>query len=223
VPSLLYGATKLYPANPPSTDVVLDNILPNAFNRSPSSKGLSNASPLVRYISMVSLSAAFQKYGRVRQAFRKVILALESIEASNTEEMTVKPSDNWRKGLETIREGLRRRVPEIQTLVNLFNQAATGTKSATMDEQEYAAQTQMIQDTAFRLIRYYQEYVPETLMESNIDPGNFIPSDILAVKPGTMIHLLNLFLNMPDFNWTSKSCKLSLFYFILIHSLLTSS
>lgn len=76
-----------------------------------------------------------------------------------------------------------------------------------VDQDELNYQNQLLQDTAFRLIRYYQEFVPEALMESNIDPGNFIPADILSVKPGTLIHLLKLFLSMPDFNWTSKSCK----------------
>lgn len=111
--------------------------------------------------------------------------------------------------MESVREGLRRRVPEIQTLVALHKQTSNKMAAAQegVDEEEQACQNQLLQDTAFRLIRYYQEFVPEALMESNIDPGNFIPSDILSVKPGTLIHLLKLFLSMPDFNWTSKSCK----------------
>lgn len=222
VPSLYYGETRLYPAEPPSADTVLDNILPNVFNRSPSSKGLQHASPLVRYTTMIALSAVFQKYSKVAHAFEKVIMALESSESQQkqqpltTEQKPSKPSENWRKCLESVREGLRRRVPEVQTLVALHKQtsnkmAATAAQEGVVDDDEQAYQNQLLQDTAFRLIRYYQEFVPEALMESNIDPGNFIPSDILSVKPGTLIHLLRLFLAMPDFNWTSKSGKITLY------------
>lgn len=211
VPSLYYGATRLYPAQPPSVDTILDNILPTAFNRSPSSKGLQHASALVRYTTMVALSAVFQKYSKVAHAIEKVIMALETSEMNQKKQNDNKevetPSENWKKCLESVREGLRRRVPEIQTLVTLHKQTSNKMATEGVDEEEQAYQNQLLQDTAFRLIRYYQEFVPEALMESNIDPGNFIPADILSVKPGTLIHLLKLFLSMPDFNWTSKSCK----------------
>ncbi|KAG2200281.1 hypothetical protein INT47_000274 [Mucor saturninus] len=212
VPSLFYGVTRLYPAEPPSFETILDNILPNVFNRSPSSKGLQHTSPLVRYTTMVALSAVFQKYSKVSHAMEKVIMALETSEMNQKEQQIsdessvqqTKPSENWKRCLESVREGLRRRVPEIQTLVTLHKQTSIK-MAADTDDNEQACQNQLIQDTAFRLIRYYQEFVPEALMESNIDPGNFIPADILSVKPGTLIHLLRLFLSMPDFNWTSRS------------------
>lgn len=217
VPSLYYGATRLYPADPPSPETILDNILPNVFNRSSSSKGLQHASPLVRYATMLALSAVFQKYSKVAHAIEKVIMSLEASEMNSREQIVAdgqleqpsKPSENWKKCIESVREGLRRRVPEIQTLVALHKQTSNKMASVQegVNEEEQATQNQLLQDTAFRLIRYYQEFVPEALMESNIDPGNFIPADILAVKPGTLIHLLKLFLSMPDFNWTSKSCK----------------
>lgn len=214
VPSLYYGATRLYPAEPPSFETILDNILPNVFSRSPSSKGLQHTSPLVRYTTMIALSAVFQKYSKVSHAMEKVIMALETSEMNQKERISdksavqqSKPSENWKKCLESVREGLRRRVPEIQTVVALHKQTSTK-MAADVNDDEQACQNQLLQDTAFRLIRYYQEFVPEALMESNIDPGNFIPADILSVKPGTLIHLLRLFLSMPEFNWTSKSCKI---------------
>lgn len=207
VPSLLYGSSGLYPAEPPAADVIIDNILPNVFNRSPSSKGLQHSSPLVRYATMLVLSAVFQKYDKVVESVKKVIMSLETSELNS--KTTSKTSDNWNKCLENVREGLRRRVPEIQTLVALYKQTTAKSVAKDMDEEESKAQNQLLQETAFRLIRYYQEFVRETLMESNIDPGNFIPTDILAVKPGTLIHLLKLFLSLPDFNWTTKACKLT--------------
>ncbi|KAI7906920.1 ribosome 60S biogenesis N-terminal-domain-containing protein [Cokeromyces recurvatus] len=211
VPSLYYGSTELYPAEPPSPETILDNILPNVFNRSASSKGLQHASPLVRYTTMLVLSAAFQKYDKVAQSIKNVIMSLENLEmeqnrVNNTSnEDQNKPFENWKRCLENVREGLRRRVPDILILVALHKRTTNITVLEGMDEEEIKCQNQLLQDTAFRIIRYYQEFIPETLMESNIDPGNFIPSDILNVKPGTLIHILTLFLNMPNFNWTNKS------------------
>lgn len=211
VPSLFYGPTQLYPAEPPAVDTILDNILPNVFNRSPSSKGLQHASPLVRYTTMIVLSSAFQKYSKVAHTINRVIMALETPETTQTtKEEQQQPSETWKKCLDNIRQGLRRRVPEIQLLVALHKQTSNkmGMQKEETDADEMMSQHQLLHDTAFRLIRYYQEFVPEALMESNIDIGNFIPADILSVKPGTLIHLLKLFLSIPDFNWTSKSCKL---------------
>lgn len=203
VPSLSYGSTGLYSAEPPSADTVLDNILPNAFNRSFSSKGLQHTSPLVRYATMVVLSASFQKYSKVVLSFERVIKDLESLE--NKDSSRLKNSENWFQCLQNVREGIRRRTPEIQTIVNLFKQTTNQKETGDVDEEELNMQRQLLQQTSFKLIRYYQELVPETLMETNIDPSHFIPADILSVKPGSLIQLLHLFLNMPNFNWTSRS------------------
>ncbi|KAI9259929.1 ribosome 60S biogenesis N-terminal-domain-containing protein [Sporodiniella umbellata] len=198
VPSLSYGNTGLYSAEPPAAATVLENILPNAFNRSFSSKGLQHTSALVRYTTMVVLSATFQKYNKTLLSFESVICDLESLEIKDASRS--KSSENWKKCLQAVREGLRRRTPEIQTIVSLFKQTTSSDK-----EGEEEIQRQLLQETSFRLIRYYQEFVPESLMETNIDPSHFIPTDILSVKPGILIQLLHLFLNMPNFNWTGRS------------------
>ncbi|KAI8968983.1 ribosome 60S biogenesis N-terminal-domain-containing protein [Mycotypha africana] len=212
VPSLMYGTTGLYPAEPPAMNIILDNIIPNVFNRSASSKGLQHASPLVRYVTMTYLATVFQKFDKVSKAMRNAIMILEKSEAENrktdnTEDIiTQKPSQTWKKCLDSVQEGVRRRIPEIQTIIALYKQTTNKTELRNgPNEEELRAQNDLLEDTAFRLIRYYQEFVPETLMESNIDPTNLIPSDILSVKPATLIHLLKLLLNMRHFNLAGKS------------------
>ncbi|KAI8980871.1 ribosome 60S biogenesis N-terminal-domain-containing protein [Pilobolus umbonatus] len=219
VPSLYYSNTELYPAHPPEVDTILENVCPNVFNRLLSSKGLQNGSPLVRYTTLLTLAAFFQKYGKVLKAVKEVIMVLEGTEADNSNG-TEKPSRNWRKCLGTMREGLRRRMPEFQVLV-LLHRKVTKDKNeneTNIDANELRCQNQLMEDTSFRLIRYYQEYIPEALMESHIDPASFIPADILSVKPSVLIHILKLFLSMPDFNWTNKSSGNSTTY---LTSLLT--
>ncbi|CAO3683818.1 unnamed protein product [Rhizopus microsporus] len=198
VPALSYGTTGMYAADPPAVDTILDNILPNAFGRAISSKGLQHASPLVRYTTMVVLAASFQKYNKVKQAFQKVIHDLERLEDGS------RSSEAWSKCLQHVHEGLRRRTPEIQTVINLYKQTLSQ-KNEGMDKAEQESQREFLYETALRVIRYYQEFLPETLMEANIDVSNFIPEDILSVKPGLLMQLLHLFLSMSTFNWTSRS------------------
>ncbi|KAI7871775.1 ribosome 60S biogenesis N-terminal-domain-containing protein [Spinellus fusiger] len=208
-PSFCYGDTQLYRASPPSVNVILGNILPNVFGRSVSSKGLQHASPLVRYITMVVLAAVFQKHAKVTKAIQHVITTLQDSQDSQEIQTTTDqplPSQQWQKCLESVRDGLRRRVPEISVLVAIYNQASQAKKESVSEaEDEVIAQSQMLQDSAFRLISYYQEFLPETMMESNTDPANFIPQDILSVRPSSLVHLLELLSNLPDFKWSNKS------------------
>ncbi|KAI8388470.1 ribosome 60S biogenesis N-terminal-domain-containing protein [Radiomyces spectabilis] len=226
VPPLYYGNDNTYPSEPPEAETILDNILPNVFGRSLSTKGLQHASALVRYTTLIGISVSFQKYGKVAEAMRHVISVLEkSQEYPGTNEAKLRQSITaWRRCLENVREGLRRRVPEIQILNAIYNQVTNKRDSATQQQQqqqddaEIVAQYQMLEDAAFRLIRYYQAHLPEIIMESNIDPTHFIPVDLLSIRPGSLIHLLEFLLDLPDFQWSSKADKTS---FTHITTLLT--
>ncbi|KAG0192599.1 hypothetical protein DFQ28_008597 [Apophysomyces sp. BC1034] len=206
IPSLYYGDTQLYPITPPKVSTILENILPGVFGRSASSKGLQHASPLVRYATMTALAAAFQKFDKVTTAMQTVISTLDENDHANGE-IDEKPSEKWRKCLENVQESLRRRIPEIHILVALYSKSLVDKRdpAAEEDASEITAQRQVLQDSAFRLIRYYQQYLPETMMESSVDPSNFIPSDILSVRPGSLVHLLELLLCLPDFRWSNKA------------------
>ncbi|KAL0077698.1 ribosome 60S biogenesis N-terminal-domain-containing protein [Phycomyces blakesleeanus] len=210
-PSFYYGDTQLYRATPPEIETILGNTIPNVFGRSFSTKGLLHASPLVRYTTMLILAAAFQKHAKVTKAINQVISTLEDSEESSkilNDTIEELPSRQWQKCLEGIREGLRRRVPELYVFVAIHSQTSGKKKEKApegVDEQEFDAQNEMLGDSAFRLIRYYQEFLPETIMESNTDPSNFVPSDILSVRPSSLVHLLELLLCSPDFKWTNKA------------------
>lgn len=204
VPSLYYSNTKLYPLVPPVANTILDSILPNAFGRAVSSRGLKHASPLVTYVTMLVLSAAFIKYGQVQQALSK---AIASLEEGNADAAAIK---SWRKCLKEVQEELRRRMPDILTVITVYQESSSDKDNKQEKEQEddITTQRQMLQDAAFRLIRYFQQYLPEAMMESMVDPSNFIiPADILSARAGSLIHLLELLLHLPSFKWTNKTCR----------------
>ncbi|KAI7856237.1 ribosome 60S biogenesis N-terminal-domain-containing protein [Circinella umbellata] len=213
VPSLYYGNTNLYPASPPSTNVIIDSILPNVFGRAVSTRGLKNASPLVSYATILFLSAAFLKYADVLKALEK---AVSTMDEDNDSESTKK----WKECIAHIREGFTRRLPDLLTIVTVYQPASSHSannnkigqeqQEETEDGDNLALQHQMLHDASLRLISYYQKYLPETFMESTVDPGKFIPSDILSMRPESLVHLLQLLLNVSDFKWTGKAGKGSL-------------
>ncbi|KAI9269065.1 ribosome 60S biogenesis N-terminal-domain-containing protein [Phascolomyces articulosus] len=199
VPSLYYGDTNLYPASPPATNVILDSILPNVFGRAVSTRGLKNASPLVSYATTLFLSAVFLKYADVLKALEKAISTMNDGESSK----------KWNDCIVYIREGFTRRLPDLLTIVTVYQPAGSSENDMQEDDSNdnIAIQHQMLHDASLRLLSYYQKYLPETFMESTVDPGKFIPTDILSMRPESLVHLLQLLLSVSDFKWTAKAGK----------------
>lgn len=121
------------------------------------------------------------------------------------------PSIQWQKCIELVRERFRRQLPEIQSIVALYTQYFGKNNNPEENDiennSELATQRELLQVGIFRLLRYYQECVPVTYMESKIEPSNLIPANISSVSPSVTIHLLKLLLSIPDFRWTNKSGK----------------
>ncbi|ORZ20655.1 ribosome 60S biogenesis N-terminal-domain-containing protein [Absidia repens] len=222
VPSFYFGNTQLYPATPPNAITILDNILPSVFNRSVSGKGLQHSSALVRFATSNILSAVFQKFSNVAKQMEHVIsilkeveeldgaknaaaTAISTLEDQQQQQKTELPSAQWQQCLDTIREELRRRLPEIHLVIKLHSEVFGKLDPATKGDPERMAQREILQVSVFRMLRYYQECVPLTFMENHVDPSNLIPADILSVEPSILVHLLELLLSLSDFRWSNKS------------------
>ncbi|KAI8146468.1 ribosome 60S biogenesis N-terminal-domain-containing protein [Fennellomyces sp. T-0311] len=197
VPSLYYGNTNLYPATPPPTSVILDNILPNVLGRAVSTRGLKNTSPLVSYATKLFLSAAFLKYADVLKALEKVVSSIDNAESSK----------KWQDCITQTREGFTRRLPDLMTIVSIYQATPPTSEQKDESEDNIALQYQMSHDVNLRLISYYQKYLPETFMEATVDPGKFMPTDILSMRPESLVHLLQLLLSVSDFKWSGKAGK----------------
>ncbi|CAO3632953.1 unnamed protein product [Cunninghamella blakesleeana] len=223
VPSFYYANTQLYPAVPPNESVILENILPSVYGNINSTKGLQHTSPLIRYVTINLLSASFIKFSKVTSKMEHVVNVLKEVESSKIKSIVdddesqnqqhILPSVQWQKCIELVRERFRRQLPEIQSIVTLYTQYFG--KNNNLDENdvesnlELATQRDLLQVGIFRLLRYYQECVPVTFMESKVEPSNFIPANITSVSPSVTIHLLKLLISIPDFRWTNKSAGTS--------------
>ncbi|KAI9313499.1 ribosome 60S biogenesis N-terminal-domain-containing protein [Dichotomocladium elegans] len=212
VPSLSYGDTNIYPSTPPPVSVILDNILPTAFGRAISTRGIRNHSALVSYSTILLITASFLKYTDVASAIDTVISSSD-----------LQGAHKWRECLVEVRDGFRRRLPDITTIATIYQQAYAGKISNDTDENELRAQHQLIQDSALRLLRFYQQCLPEASMEASVEPSNFIPTDILSMRPESLVHLLGYLLNVPDFKWSNKTAKTSLSHIMTLFILYLQS
>ncbi|RUP46033.1 ribosome 60S biogenesis N-terminal-domain-containing protein [Jimgerdemannia flammicorona] len=223
IPSLYFPLTQSYPTMPPPVHVIMDNILPTCANRSVTGKGLQHASPLVKYMTTVILGIAFQKLGRVLEKMDEIAAELDELQderafpqtdvtADETVGAQLVGSARWRQVAQHIHDEMRRRVPDVQTIVLLQHQVASISKMAQTQQEdatELRVQQQVLHESTLRLIKYYQQYLPEAMMESKFDFGKLIPVDLGAVQLGPLIHLLELLLVLPDFKWASKAADSS--------------
>ncbi|KAF9968574.1 hypothetical protein BGZ70_002099 [Mortierella alpina] len=217
VPNLYLQHTGLFASHPPPVSTIIENILPTAANRTVLSKGLQHSSMLVRYFTIVELAAAFQKTEQVIAVMQSAVRTLASDEeeaaaTDNTMEMDGTglssqsldpPAHQWAGAITLLLAELRRRVPDIQIIISLHNGIQTIAQADIEDEERI--RRNLINNGVLRLIKYYQQFLPQAVIESKFDIGKLIPSDFATVQAGTLIHLLELLLELNDFRWSNKS------------------
>ncbi|KAI1320391.1 hypothetical protein EDD11_001194 [Mortierella claussenii] len=217
VPNLYLQHTGLFASHPPPVSTIIENILPSAVHRTILSKGLQHSSMLVRYFTIVELAAAFQKAEEVIAVMQTAVKALASDEEEEHQDTTnvmdmedtidintfEAPAQQWAGAISLLLAELRRRVPDIQIIISLHNGIQT-MAVAEVDEEEQT-RLNLFNNGVLRLIKYYQQLLPQAVSESKFDIGKLIPSDFSSVQAGTLIHLLELLLVLQDFRWSNKA------------------
>ncbi|KAJ3294460.1 hypothetical protein HK104_003568 [Borealophlyctis nickersoniae] len=191
--------------SPPPVGTVADNVLPCVLSRAILGRALLHSSRLVKYTAAGVLALAFGKLAEVRRA---VNLAMtESTESA----------PQWRKASTQLLEEIRRRVPELQIVLALQNTKALGDvdtemvdalleevdKQAVETEKEVSAE--LLQSAALRLLRHYQRYFPETVLESRFDYGKLLPADLMSLPTELQWHLLQLVGEVHEFKWWNRA------------------
>jgi hypothetical protein len=215
-PSLLLGKIQFHPTTTPNHLTITDNILPSCVSRTILSKGLQHSSGLVRYMTILSLTASMKKLTQVISSIETAISSFEENEIGSTlvahAEKLLKDRStaimNWKSCLKKVREELCRRLPGVQLLATLYSQAVSPIKTGASDtSSDVVEEKKLMQDSILKLIALLQKCLPEVMIEAKFDFGNFMPSDISAVKTTAQMHLLELLLTVNDFRWSNKSCK----------------
>ncbi|KAG0202965.1 hypothetical protein BGX28_004598 [Mortierella sp. GBA30] len=217
VPNLYLQHTGLFASHPPPVSTIIENILPMAANRTILSKGLQHSSMLVRYFTIVELAAAFQKTEQVIAVMQSAVKTLandeeevpETNDTMDVDETSINtkasdpPAQQWAGAVTLLLAELRRRVPDIQIIISLHNGLQSMNQAGV--ENEERTRHHLINNGVLRLIKYYQQFLPQAVSESKFDIGKLIPSDFRTVQAGTLIHLLELLLELNDFRWSNKS------------------
>ncbi|KAJ3069977.1 hypothetical protein HDU98_006970 [Podochytrium sp. JEL0797] len=128
VPSLLASAqhTHTDPTTvlaPPTLQTLADNVLPSALTRIAMGRALQHASPTVRHVAAFVVSRALEKLGLVLEEIERVRVrvAETGVEGESGGE---KAGEEWRALKEALVEEVRRRVPEVQTVLSLLMKAS---------------------------------------------------------------------------------------------------
>ncbi|KAG0273711.1 hypothetical protein BGZ95_010495 [Linnemannia exigua] len=235
VPNLYLQHTGLFASHPPPVSTIIENILPSAANRAILNKGLQHSSMLVRYFTIVEVAAVFQKAEQVVAVMQSAvkILAMNEEELSASDESTdmaegianIKSSDppaqQWASAITSLMAELRRRVPDIHIIIRLHNGIQTLSQSDA--ESEESIRNNLFNNGVLRLVKYYQQFLPQAVNEANFDVGKLIPSDFSTVQAGTLIHLLELLLELNDFRWSNKSLDGSSYLIKLLALFLTTA
>ncbi|KAF9094869.1 hypothetical protein BGX23_001439 [Mortierella sp. AD031] len=235
VPNLYLQHTGLFASHPPPVSTIIENVLPTTANRTILGKGLQHSSMLVRYFTIVELAAVFQKAEQVVAVMQSAVKTL----AINEEELSAQdesadategptntkssdpPAQQWASAITLLMAELRRRVPDIQIIIMLHNgiQSSTHTEA----ESEESIRNNLFNNGVLRLIKYYQQFLPQAVSEAKFDIGKLIPSDFSTVQAGTLIHLLELLLELNDFRWSNKSLDGSSYLTKLLALFLTTA
>ncbi|KAF9586448.1 hypothetical protein BGW38_004708 [Lunasporangiospora selenospora] len=236
VPNLYLQHTSLFASHPPPIATIIENILPTPATRTILSKGLQHSSMLVRYFTVVELAAVFQKAEQVIAVMQTAVESLmsdedelsvtrdamdvdESLAGASTNDA---PAHKWAEAIVQLLAELRRRVPDIQIIIQLYNGIQSSATSTDMEDEE-KHRLDLFNNGALRLIKYYQQFLPHAISESKFDIGKLIPSDFSAIQPGTLVHLLEMLLAFNDFRWSNKSQDGSSYLVKLLKLFLTTS
>jgi nucleolar pre-ribosomal-associated protein 1 len=212
-PSLLLGKLQFYPTTAPNYLVVADNILPTCISRSALSKGLQHTCGLVRYMTILTLTASMKKFSLVTSSIQKVIEAFHDDEsnaasATQTEKLLKERNSailNWKNCLRKVQDELCRRLPGVQLLATLYSSSIAPVKPDSLEAGvDTIEEKNLMQDSILRLIMLFQKCLPEVMEEAKFDFSNFMPSDLSNVKPMAQMHLLELLMTLNDFRWSNK-------------------
>ncbi|ORY53237.1 hypothetical protein BCR33DRAFT_845432 [Rhizoclosmatium globosum] len=208
VPSLLASA-KSHAHNdpstiltPPSLTTLVENILPSPLNRIAMSRGLQHASQTVKHVTAFVLGRALENSASV---------------GGNVVEMDLwangkSVGEEWVELKDALMEEMRKRVPEVQTVLSLHMKVSEVGAGATAvvqkgkkaekveaDETEVSGLgegvAEMEEDATVTLLYFNQ------MAESRFDYGKLVPADITTAAVEIQQGVLEFLLEVPNFKW----------------------
>ncbi|KAL1920446.1 uncharacterized protein VTP21DRAFT_823 [Calcarisporiella thermophila] len=231
LPTLFYPSNATYPSRSPPIHTVMEALLPTCIHRTLLSKGLLHQSLMVKFVTCGLMMCALRKFGAVVEQWRRVA------ELLGEKEGNAKRKGGWLESVKDLCAELRRRLPDVQTLIGLHAQltghsgaekkkkkqkteeSETADTQLEEDEKEKQQAHELLHETLLGVLKYYQRFIPDTLSEAKFDVSRLIPSDLATLPPIVLSHLLEL-LAEAEFRWSAKPSASSYSYLAHILHLL---
>ncbi|KAI9013201.1 ribosome 60S biogenesis N-terminal-domain-containing protein [Gaertneriomyces semiglobifer] len=221
VPSL-FGATGVG-SIPPAVHSMVDNILPPPLDRNVNSRALLHANRMIQHAASVVLAVSFDKMDAVLAVIDEIVTELGREKARLALIIGDVPQliNAWRACGEEIREEVRRRLPDFQTVLQLQTSrkdAKVGKKTKADDAvnvdslagevNDSEITPEMLQCAALRLIRKFQQHYPETTLSAGFNVAKLLPADFTTLSTDLLIELLHLIIEAGDtFRWMDRPAK----------------
>ena len=212
------SAVQAYRPTPPPLTNIIENVLPSIFPKQFSTKGLLSRHPLVQQTTAVTLSRCLSKLDQVLNTFLEVQTSLEEGDHGL-----------WTVRRVEIEREMRKRVPDVATVVG-FAMAAAKTASAATTEEE-STRAAVLTESALRLLSLYHLTLPALVAEAKFDVGKllvpggekgkgkeeidvvggsgdgwgFARSNVFGVEALTQLHVLRLVGEGGEFAWGGRA------------------
>ncbi|KAJ1327196.1 hypothetical protein BSLG_010538 [Batrachochytrium salamandrivorans] len=212
IPTEFLGKSSLTVLAPPPISHALSNILPCLLNRALIVRTLQHSSRDIRFACASLLSSSLEKLSQVISVAKEIVVRLAASESPNAANAIVL----WNKWIIELSHHLRHRIPDVQLVIVLQQQADQS------DPDDSTSETDM-RVTALSFIREYQKHFPELWRESRFDFGKLVSPTLseepMEVQKGTIAVLKEI----RDFKVFSKYPKAKWTHFITLLKISTQS
>ena len=214
--------------NPPSSQVIVENILPRVLSRVALSKGLQHSNLFVKYVTGGTMAACFDKYERVMSWFDDILRLLPTHDTLmddhvGDQSIGAQSARKWYALRQAVMEEFHARLPDFQILValntNIGSISVEDDELMQVSEQEQDPfqtfrDVSLLQVMTLRLIRNYYKYCQDDVIQSRFDFSKLLStfqkhlekhdmteSDILLLE--NVFDILDLAVN--EFKWFNKA------------------
>ena len=165
--------------SPPSASTLSDIILPMCFSRVSSTKALQNSNRSVKEVAARLICSVFEK------------MSLVLLELSRLASIHVHHTSLWHKCRQELLDSLKRKLPEFQIILALHNYTNSDTAEGHLK----------LARLVYKLLAYYQESFPDTVLESRFNPGKVITTDLGSMPLDIQYSIFTLLKSSTELKW----------------------
>lgn len=201
LPLPIFGSSsKSYPTSPPPLSITLENLMPTCLPRAALVRGLQYADRLVRHFTALMLACALERARLLRE--EAGIVAKELGETH---------SGRWTTWLRNLERELRKRVPELSSVVQMQQSLASAVPSTSESSATPSLSGDvLLTEVALRCVWLYHAALPGAALESRFDVGKLLAHPFM--RPGArgleavaQQHALRIVERSPDWAWAARA------------------